>query len=358
MATWHAALAVVVLAVGGTPPKNMASSPNAAVTPDSGVPMDSPMPPLAGNTGWLNSAPLTAKDLQGKVVLIDFWTYTCINWRRTLPYLHAWVDKYAKSGLVLVGVHSPEFPFEHDVDNVRQMSAQIGVAYPIALDADFAVWRSFDNEFWPALYIFDAKGRLRHRQFGEGGYEETERIIQKLLAEAGQRDVDTRLSTVNGTGAEAAPDWKDLESPENYLGAARTEGFSSPGGIAGGQRHLYTAPKKLSRNHWGLSGTWTVDDRRARVEEAGGRILYRFHARDLHLVMGPATRGGAVRFRVLLDGKPPGPSHGVDVDEAGNGTAKDQRMYQLIRQGGAIGDRQFEIEFLDPGAEAWSFTFG
>jgi len=316
------------------------------------------MPPLAGNTGWLNTPPLTASDLQGKVVLIDFWTYTCINWRRTLPYLHAWVDRYGKSGMVLVGVHSPEFPFEHDVDNVRQMSAQIGVEYPVALDADFAVWRSFDNEFWPALYVFDAKGRLRHTQFGEGGYEETERLIQKLLVEAGHRDIDTRLSTVNGTGAEAAPDWKDLESPENYLGDARTEGFSSPGGIVRGERRVYAAPKKAGRNNWGLSGTWTVDDRRARVEAAGGRIIYRFHARDLHLVMGPATRGGTVRFRVLLDGKPPAASHGVDVDEAGNGTAKDQRMYQLIRQVGAVGDRQFEIEFLDPGAEAWSFTFG
>jgi len=358
MAPWHAALVVLVLAAGGIPPKNMASHPKPVTSDSMGVPMDSPMPPLAGNTGWLNSSPLMAKDLQGKVVLIDFWTYTCINWRRTLPYLRAWVDRYGKSGMVLVGVHSPEFPFEHDVDNVRQAISQIGVGYPVALDADFTVWRSFDNQFWPALYVFDAKGRLRHTQFGEGGYDETERVIQKLLGEAGQRDVDTRLSTVSGTGAEAAPDWKDLDSPENYLGEARTEGFASPDGIVPGERRLYTAPAKLGRNQWGLSGTWTVDGRRARVEAAGGRILYRFHARDLHLVMGPATRGTAVRFRVLLDGKPPGASHGVDVDEAGNGTAKEQRMYQLIRQAGSIGDRQFEIEFLDPGAEAWSFTFG
>ena len=322
------------------------------------MPMHSQIPSLAGATGWLNSAPLTPSELQGKVVLVDFWTYTCINWRRTLPYLKAWAKRYGGSGLVVLGVHTPEFPFEHDPANVRQQAKEIGVDYPSAIDNDFAVWRAFHNQYWPALYVFDAQGRLRHHQFGEGGYAETEEVIQKLLAEAGRAERDPRPTPVTVGGFELAADWSKVGSSETYLGDARTEGFASPGGIQAGGPRSYSSPAQLRLNEWALSGTWSVDDERVRLGQAGGRISYRFHARDVNLIMGPSTRGGAVRFRVLLDGKPPGPSHGLDVDETGSGTANEQRMFQLIRQPGAIIDRRFEIEFLDPGAEAFDFTFG
>jgi thiol-disulfide isomerase/thioredoxin len=356
-----ATLSVVLLAAGGIPLKNLFSrpKPGGSMASDAGpMLMHSQIPSLAGATGWLNSPPLTPSELQGKVVLIDFWTYTCINWRRTLPYLKAWAKRYGKSGVVLLGVHTPEFPFEHDVDNVRHQTKEIGVDYPSAIDSDFAVWRAFHNQYWPALYVFDAQGRLRHHQFGEGGYAEIEKVIQKLLVEAGLKDLDPRPTPVTAGGFELAADWSNVGSSETYLGEARTDGFASPGGIHTGERRLYSSPARLSLNDWALSGTWTVGEERVRLDQAGGRIAYRFHARDVNLIMGPATRGGAVRFRVLLDGKPPGPSHGLDVDEAGNGTANEQRMYQLIRQPGSIVDRRFEIEFLDPGAEAFDFTFG
>ena len=316
------------------------------------------IPSLSTATAWINSPPISTQDLRGKVVLIDFWTYTCINWRRTVPYLRSWFDRYGKSGLVLIGVHSPEFAFERDLDNVRQAVKEIGVGYPVAVDTDFAIWKAFGNQYWPALYVFDARGRLRHQQFGEEGYEEAERVIRQLLEEAGQGGLDSRPVVVEGSGAEKAADWKDLRSGENYLGQDRTSAFSSPGGSASGQPRRYSVPARLRLNSWALSGTWTVESDRVVAGGAGAKIAYRFHARDLHLVMAPQTRGSAIRFRVLIDGKPPGSSHGVDVHQDGQGTLQEQRMYQLIRQPGSIADRLFEIEFLDPGAGAFSFTFG
>ena len=315
-------------------------------------------PALAGATGWLNSRPLTAADLRGKVVLVDFWTYTCINWLRTLPHVRAWAERYKDQGLIVVGVHSPEFVFERDVDNVRRAAKEMKVDYPIAIDNDFSVWRAFDNHYWPALYIIDAQGRIRHHQFGEGGYEESERIIRQLLEEAGHKDIGHELATVVARGAEAEADWSDLKSPENYVGYERTENFSSPGGAVLDQHKVYAVPERLRLNHWALSGEWTVGRQAIALNKSNGRIAYRFHARDLHLVMGPSARGASVRFRVLIDGQPPGAAHGLDVDDQGNGTVTDQRLYQLIRQPKPIADRQFEIEFLDPGVEALAFTFG
>jgi len=316
------------------------------------------IPSLSTATTWLNSPPIGPEGLRGKVVLIDFWTYTCINWRRTVPYLRAWVQRYGASKMLLIGVHSPEFTFEHDLDNVRQAVKEIGVSYPVAVDNDFAIWRAFGNEYWPALYIFDSHGRLQHQVFGEDGYQEAERVIQKLLTEAGQAGIDSSLSVVDAKGFEKPADWSDLRSGENYVGLRRTENFASPGGTQPGVAHAYTVPARLGLNGWALSGTWTVSSDRAVVGAAGGRIAYRFHARDLNLVMAPETRGKEIRFRVLLDGKPPGASHGLDVDQDGQGTLREQRMHQLIRQPGPIADHLFEIEFLGPGAGAFSFTFG
>ncbi len=316
------------------------------------------LPSLGGATAWLNSPPLTPAALRGKVVLVEVWTYTCINWLRTMPFVRAWADRYRDQGLLVIGVHSPEFPFEHDLDNVRRAAKALRVNYPIAVDSDFAVWRALGNQYWPAIYVVDAKGRIRHHQFGEGGYEETERVLQQLLEEAGHPPGGRELVKVIGTGIEAAADWDSLESPESYLGAARAESFSSAGGATPGRAHEYAAPPGLKRNQWALSGTWTIKQGSALSNAAGGRIVYRFHARDVNLVMSPAKAGGSLRFRVLIDGRPPGSAHGVDVDELGNGTLAEPRTYQLIRQSAPIIDRQFEIEFLDPGAEAFAFTFG
>jgi len=315
-------------------------------------------PSLAGATGWLNSPPLTAAGLRGKVVVLDVWTYTCINWLRTLPYVRAWAEKYKNQGLVVIGVHSPEFGFEKNVDNIRRAAKDMRVDYPIAIDSDFAIWRALNNEYWPALYIVDAQGRIRHHQFGEGGYEQSEMIIQQLLAEAGNAGLGRDLVSVDARGAEIAADWDNLRSPENYVGYGRAENFSSPGGAVPDKPHVYAAPARLRLNAFALSGDWTVGKQATALNKPNGRITYRFHARDLHLVMGPAAPGTSVRFRVLIDGKPPGAAHGVDVDDQGNGTVTEQRMYQLIRQPKPITDRQFEIEFLDPGAEAFAFTFG
>jgi thiol-disulfide isomerase/thioredoxin len=322
------------------------------------LPIERQFPSLGGATGWLNSPPLTAQALRGKVVLVQVWTYSCINWLRTLPYVRAWAEKYKDQGLVVIGVHSPEFGFEHNLDNVRQAAKDMRIAYPIALDNDYAVWRAFDNHYWPALYFIDAKGHIRHHHFGEGDYEQSERIIQQLLSEAGARDIGPELVSVDGQGAEAAADWGSLKSPENYVGYERSENFESPGGAARDQRHVYGAPAKLKLNHWALLGDWTVGKQATVLHKANGRITYRFHARDLHLVMGPAARGTSVRFRVLIDGQPPGAAHGIDVDEQGYGTVTQQRLYQLIRQPKPIADRQFEIEFLGPGVEVFVFTFG
>jgi len=321
------------------------------------LPVEGKLPSLAGATGWLNSQPLTAANLRGKVVLVDVWTYTCINWLRTLPYLRAWAGKYKDQGLVVIGVHSPEYGFERNLDNVRRAVKDMRIDYPVAIDNDYAIWRALDNQYWPALYVVDAQGRIRHHQFGEGGYDKAERVIQHLLAEAGASGVDKGLVAVEGRGIEAEADWADLKSGENYLGSERTENFVSRGGRLNESRS-YPAPASLRLNHWALSGEWTVRKDAILVNGAKGRIAYRFHARDVHLVMGPAAPGASARFRVLIDGQPPGAAHGADVDDQGNGTVSGQRLYQLIRQPKPIGDRLFEIEFLDPGVEAFAFTFG
>ncbi len=309
-------------------------------------------------TGWLNSPPLTEADLRGKVVLVDFWTYTCINWLRTAPYVRAWAEKYKDQGLVVIGVHTPEFELEEEAPNVRVAVQTLGVTYPVAIDNDYGVWRAFRNQAWPAVYLIDADGRIRHRHLGEGEYESSEKLIRQLLAEAGRNVPPGDLVSVAAAGAEAAADWTTLKSPETYVGYARTTNFASPGGARPDTRRTYAAPDRLKLNHWALAGEWTMQKQALALDESGGRIVYRFHARDLHLVMGPAARGTAVRFRVLIDGQPPGAAHGGDIDAQGHGTVTEQRLYQLIRQPYPIAERVFEIEFLDPGVEAFAFTFG
>jgi thiol-disulfide isomerase/thioredoxin len=315
-------------------------------------------PSLSGATGWLNTQPLTAAGLRGKVVLIDFWTYTCVNWRRTLPYVRAWAEKYKDHGLVVIGVHTPEFSFEHNVDNVRWAIKDMKIDYPVAIDSDYAIWRAFNNEYWPALYFIDAKGHIRHHQFGEGEYLQCEAVIQQLLAEAGISGFSREPVSVAPYGAEVAADGHNLRSPETYVGYEQTQNFASPGGAARNKSHVYAPPAGLSLNHWALAGNWTVGKEAAVSNQPTGRIAYNFHARDVNLVMGPAAPGTSIRFRVLLDGQPPSGAHGVDVDTQGNGTVVEQRLYQLIRQPEPIADRQFEIEFLDSGAAAFDFTFG
>ena len=307
---------------------------------------------------WLNSPPLTPESLRGKVVLVNFWTYTCINWRRQHPYVRAWAEKYKDQGLVVIGVHAPEFEFEKNIANVRWAVKDMKIDYPVAVDNNHAIWRAFRNQAWPALYFIDAQGRVRHHFFGEGSYEQSEMVIQALLREAGATGVSREPVAVNARGHDAAPDWANLKSPENYVGFERTENFASPGGVLRDKPRMYQRPARLSLNEWALSGDWTVKRDAAALNKAGGSITYRFHARDLHLVMGPAARGSSVKFRVLIDGQPPGAAHGVDVDEQGYGTVTEQRMYTLIRQPGPIADRQFEIEFFGPGAEVFAFTFG
>jgi thiol-disulfide isomerase/thioredoxin len=322
------------------------------------LPVERDLPSLAGATLWLNSEPLTAANLRGKVVVVEFWTYTCINWRRQLPYVRAWAEKYKDSGLVVIGVHTPEYEFEKDVDNVRRQVEEMRVDFAVAVDSDSAVWRAFANEYWPALYFVDARGRIRHHQFGEGEYAESEMVIRRLLAEAGSSSLGPEVVSVEPSGAEAGAAWESLRSPENYLGYGRTQNFASPGGAAKGQQRTYSVPPRMKLNQWALSGDWTVRNDASALDAPNGRIAYRFHARDLHLVMGPAARGAAVRFRVRIDGQPPGAAHGIDIDEQGNGTVSEQRLYQLVRQSKPVVDRQFEIEFLDPGVEAFAFTFG
>jgi thiol-disulfide isomerase/thioredoxin len=322
------------------------------------LPIEGELPSLGGATAWLNSSPLSASDLRGKVVLIDFWTYTCINWLRTLPYVRAWAEKYQEHGVVVIGVHTPEFPFEHDLENVRRAAKDMQVSYPIAIDNDYAIWSAFNNHYWPALYLVDVQGRIRYHHFGEGAYEQSEMMIQYVLAEAGIGGIDDELVSVDASGAEAAADWGSLRSAENYVGYERTENFSSPGGAVVDKPHVYAAPARLMLNQWALAGEWTVEREATVLNKANGRIAYRFHARDLHLVMGPAARGTSVRFRVLIDGQAPVAAHGSDVDEQGNGMVTEPRLYQLIRQSEYIADRQFDIEFLDAGVEAFAFTFG
>jgi thiol-disulfide isomerase/thioredoxin len=298
---------------------------------------------LDGAPQWLNSEPLTAAGLRGKVVLVQFWTYTCINWIRTLPYVRAWSERYRPHGLVVVGAHAPEFPFERNLDNVREAARAMRVEYPVAIDNEFAIWSAFSNRYWPALYFVDAEGEVRHQHFGEGEYESSERVLQQLLTDAGAEDVGSEVAPVVGEGVEAAPDWDAIRSPETYLGI-------------GAPRDQPVEALRL--NDWALAGDWSVAHQAAMLMEANGRIAFRFHARDLHLVMGPAERGTSIPFRVLVDGQAPNDAHGVDVGEDGSGTVTQQRLYQLIRQQGPVRERTFEITFLEPGVEAYAFTFG
>jgi thiol-disulfide isomerase/thioredoxin len=307
-------------------------------------------------TEWLNSPPLSATNLLGKVVLVQFGTYTCINWLRTLPYVRAWVQRY-KPGLVVIGVHTPEFAFEKNLENVRRALQQMKLDFPIAIDNDYAIWRAFNNRAWPALYFIDGRGRLREHRFGEGEYERSEKAIRGLLAETGATGDDQGAVPIAASGFELQADWRNLKSPENYLGYDRTENFSSPGGAALARRRIYAAPR-LELNRWALAGEWTMANQATVLNRAGARIVCRFHARDVHLVMGTLRQESPVRFRVSMDGQAPGPAHGLDVDDSGSGTVREQRLYQLIRQPGPIVDRTFESEFLDAGVEAFAFTFG
>ena len=309
------------------------------------------MPSFGGATAWLNSGPLDPDGLRGSVVLVDFWTLTCINWLRTEPWVRGWSQAYRDDGLIVIGVHTPEFEFEHDVDLVRRATAERGIDYPVAVDNDYAVWNAFANHYWPALYFVDREGLIRDTHFGEGRYEQSERELQRLLG------IDRELLAVEGTGVEAPADWVRLRSPETYLGYARSASFASPGGAVADRSSGYRLPERLLTNQWALAGEWTVGPERVVTGRGGGSIAYRFSARDAHLVLSPGT-AGPIPFRVLLDGEAPGPSHGVDVDEQGNGVLTDGRMVQLVRQPGEIGERTVEITFLEAGAEAYVFTFG
>jgi hypothetical protein len=315
------------------------------------------LPAFEAATGWLNSTPLDSEALRGKVVAVDFCTYTCINWLRTLPYVRAWAEKYRDHGLVMIGVHTPEFSFEHDVENVRRSLAEMRVVYPIALDNDYGVWNAFANHYWPALYLVDAQGRIRHHSFGEGDYDGSEMVIQMLLAESGQDAFERRLLDIEGDGPEAAADWDHLRSRETYLGYRQATNFVSPGRTDLDRSDTYRLPDDLGVNEWALAGDWTISGDRATMEAPGGRVAFRFHARDVHLVMGPASvdRGA---FRVLLNGDRPGDAAGTDISADGAGRFDHPRMYQLIRQHASIGDSLFEIEFDEPGAEGYAFTFG
>jgi thiol-disulfide isomerase/thioredoxin len=309
------------------------------------------MPSLDGATGWLNSEPLGPAELRGHVVLVDFWTLTCINWLRTEPYVRAWSQAYRNDGLVVIGVHTPEFSFEHEIDRVRQATKERAIDYPIAVDNDYEVWSAFDNHYWPALYFVDADGIIRDHHFGEGRYEQSERVIQRLLG------VEREHVSVEGLGVEAEADWDHLRTPETYLGHERGAQFASPDGAALDERRAYELPERLGINQWGLAGEWTIGRENVVLDQAGGSIAYRFQARDAHLVLSPGAQG-PIPFRVLLDGETPGPSQGVDVDEDGNGLLRDGRMYQLVREHDAVRERTLEITFLEPGAEAYAFTFG
>ena len=328
-----------------------------ALKPGEPLPVEGQMPSLAGATQWFNSPALTTASLRGKVVLVDFWTYSCINCLRALPYVRGWADKYRDHGLVVIGVHAPEFAFEKDPANVARAIKDLGVDYPVAMDNDYAIWRGFSNQYWPAHYFIDAKGQIRHHHFGEGGYVQSEDVIRQLLTAAGQKHLPGGYVSGMHRGVEAAASHDPTLSPETYVGYARAENFAS-GSVAHDEAWNYQAPRVLGPNQWALAGRWSVHDESAQLEHAGGCILYRFRGRDLHLVLGPGSAGKPVRFRVTLDGKPPGVDHGTDTDANGNGTINEQRLYQLVRQANGSAERLFEIEFLDPGLQAYAFTFG
>ncbi len=316
------------------------------------------MPELSGATGWLNSKPLTRAGLRGKVVVFDFWTYSCINCLRAIPYVNAWYQHYKDSGLVIIGVHSPEFAFEKDTGNVQQAVDKFHIAYPVALDSNHSIWKAFNNKFWPAHYFVDAQGKIRGHHFGEGKYARSERTIRQLLTEAGAKNLPEPLDDAAGKGVSAAADTANVRSPETYLGFERAENFQSPGSFARNAVKIYEAPGGLTLNQWALGGSWKVGQEKATLNAAPGGIVFRFRARDLHLVLGPGPDKKPVRFRVLLDGKPPAADHGMDIDEAGMGTVREQRLYQLIRQKGSVDEHEFTIEFLDAHVEAYAFTFG
>lgn len=324
----------------------------------SDLPVEGMFPPLDGAVEWVNSKPLSVEQLRGKVVLVDFWTYSCINCIRTIPYVRAWAEKYRDQGLVVIGVHAPEFAFEKRIDNVKRAVTDFDIRYPVAIDNDFAIWRAFGNSYWPAHYFIDAEGRIRHHHFGEGDYGRSERVIQELLAEAaGSSRSDSGFVQPDATGAEAAPDLAHLQSGEDYVGYMRASNLVSPERVAADAARDYTAGKPRL-NQWSLAGNWTVGAEQATLNRAGGAITYRFSARDLHLVLGPGKNGGRVRFQVKVDGAAPGPDHGSDINSDGNGTVGETRLYQLVRQSGEVRERTFEIRFLDPGVEAFVFTFG
>jgi thiol-disulfide isomerase/thioredoxin len=323
-----------------------------------GAQMSGPLRSLLEAQRWLNTQPLRADDLRGKVVLVNFWTYSCINCLRILPHVRAWAEKYKGRGLVVIGVHTPEFAFEKDIGNVGKALVSLGVSYPIAIDDDFRIWRAFDNAAWPALYFIGADGRVRRHVFGEGEYDQSEQLIQQLLAEAEALPVTHGTVTVSGISTEAAPDIADLRSPETYIGYAQAENFASPEFVDENLRKIYESPATLPLNHWSLRGAWTVAGEYAALDDATGAIAYRFHARDLHLVMARPSQGPPIRFRVTIDGGPPGADHGYDVDADGWGSIDDDRLYQLVRQAGKVVDRTFEIEFFESGVRAYAFTFG
>ena len=322
------------------------------------LPIEGHLPGFDGATGWLNAEPLSPAGLRGRVVVVDFWTYTCINWLRTLPYVRAWEAKYHDQGLTVIGAHTPEFGFERNVDNIVARARDFRVDYPIAIDSDYGIWQAFANHFWPALYIADAEGRIRFHHFGEGEYEMSEMVIQQLLVDAGASDFDPDLVSVEPKGFEVAADWRSLRTPETYLSYGRSAGFASPIDPRLGEPQTYPEPPRLGLNEWAPVGNWTIEQHAAVSNESGARIAFRFQARDVNLVMGPLGRGTSVPFRVLLDGAVPASARGFDVDDQGNGTLADQRLYQLIRQPGRIEERTFEIEFPEGGAEAYCFTFG
>lgn len=315
------------------------------------------MPELGGAVSWLNSAPLSRQSLRGKVVMVDFWTFTCINSLRPLPYLRNWAAKYKDAGLIVIGVHTPEFSFEHEPINVQNSVHNLNVAFPVAIDSNYRIWQSFNNQYWPAQYLVDAKGRIRYHHFGEGDYGEIERAIQELLKENGTTVV-SETSSATGVGIEAAPEWAEARSPETYVGYRQAQNFASPERVHKDSTQAFSTPATLSLNHWGLSGSWNVNAESAVLQSAPGKVVFRFHSRDLHLVLAPAQDGKPVRFIVRLDGAAPGENRGVDTAADGSGEIREPRLYQLIRQKGPIIDRTFEIEFLDPGIQALDFTFG
>jgi thiol-disulfide isomerase/thioredoxin len=340
---WLSAIAGLAVAKAQEPPSIVGSS---------------PLSGLSGATGWINSKPLTAKELKGKVVLIDFWDYSCINCIRAIPYVRAWADKYKDSGLVVIGVHTPEFDIEKLTPNVQKAVNKFGITYPVALDSDQAIWNAFHNEYWPAHYFIDAKGKVRYEHFGEGNYDQSERWIQELLQERAGKPMPAGAVSVQAQGVEAAADASDVRSPETYIGFSRAQHFASPGGFRMGAEKTYAAPAHPALNEWGFEGKWVDNMQRAVLNSAGGRIIFHFYARDLHLVLGPTADGKQVHFRVTIDGQAPGDNHGVDTDAQGNGVVTDHRLYQLVRQKGAVTDHVFAIEFEYPGVQAFSFTFG